>query len=359
MNHNYYTVHLLTALPKHNLNADENGLPKQVRQGGVPRGVLSAQSLKRAARVRFETQTGDTSYRSGALAEEAVRRAVELAAASGVTLDEDAATAAATAAIQKFANGKKAAPAAGSEETRKNSLLWLSDDELDALTTQLAESQDPSPETIVANAATSSLAIAAFGRMFAAEPGLSTHAAVAVGPAVTTHPIVIETDSFTAVDDLATHGGAGHLGQMFHTSGVYYRSFTVDRAQLRRNWLAWGDDKARDRLAGMFRSLVLALPTGGTNSTAADILPSFIVAEQQRHRCAYSFDKPVNADETGGFVAPSVAGLLDMAAKARAFDPDQFAGLTLSGVDADLSGSDETPAALAELTDSFLAWVSA
>ena len=51
---NYLTIHSLTALPWHNLNRDDRGLPKQVREGGKTRGRLSSQSLKRAIRVAYE-----------------------------------------------------------------------------------------------------------------------------------------------------------------------------------------------------------------------------------------------------------------------------------------------------------------
>ncbi|MFV0550841.1 MAG: type I-E CRISPR-associated protein Cas7/Cse4/CasC, partial [Anaerorhabdus sp.] len=49
----FITAHILRALPMHNLNRDQNGLPKSQFDGGIQRGRLSSQSLKRPARIAF------------------------------------------------------------------------------------------------------------------------------------------------------------------------------------------------------------------------------------------------------------------------------------------------------------------
>ena len=43
-------LHLLQSFPVSNLNRDDIGQPKTVRFGGYPRGRISSQCLKRAAR---------------------------------------------------------------------------------------------------------------------------------------------------------------------------------------------------------------------------------------------------------------------------------------------------------------------
>jgi CRISPR system Cascade subunit CasC len=330
---NFLTIHSLTALPWHNLNRDDRGLPKQVREGGKTRGRLSAQSLKRAIRVAFElgaaTPSSD-SYRSRSLGEEVARRATALAAGRGVAFDENAARKAADKVIRsltaKASEGKEVAEDA---PATADTMTWLSGEEIDSLAQSLADGGGTIDLRSV-NSATGSLAMAAFGRMFAAQSDLQTEAAIAVGPATTTHPITIEVDYFTTVDDL-NNNGAGHLGQAFYTSGVYYRSVTIDKRQLKTSWTGWNSPDSTERLNLLVRSLITALPTGKDNSSAPNTKPALIIAEEQEHRTAYDFHEPVKAAPDGGYLETSISRLLDQAAAARAFDRDEFGSTFISG----------------------------
>src|SRR5665811_1187840 len=85
----YLTLHLLNALPWHNMNRDANGRPKRLKQGGVERAMLSSQSLKRAARVAYEDAViADKSFRSSKYGvDEVLERVTVLAAANGLQVD--------------------------------------------------------------------------------------------------------------------------------------------------------------------------------------------------------------------------------------------------------------------------------
>ncbi len=337
---NFLTIHSLTALPWHNLNRDDRGLPKQVREGGKARGRLSSQSLKRAIRVAYELESfadGTGSLRSRELHEEVVRRAAVIAEKAGTPFDEKEAKKAAAKVIksltakEKEKEGEKgAADAAGSDSDTGDTITWLSGEEIDALAGALAGGGGPILASDVVSSSTGSLSIAAFGRMFAAQSNLQTEAAIAVGPATTTHPITIEVDYFTTVDDLGD-GGAGHLGQAFYASGVYYRSVTLDKKQLRDSWTGWDSPDAHARLSLLVRSLVTALPAGKDNSSAPNTKPALVIAEVQAHRGAYEFHEPVTADTDGGYLSGSIERLINQAAAARAFDPSEFGDTTVSG----------------------------
>jgi len=326
MHHPYLTVHTITALPWHNLNRDENGAPKQVTEGGVTRARLSSQSLKRAARIGFErdAEKRQQSLRTKLAVPLIVERVAELR--GGLTKQEEKKL---TTAI---ATRVKSLTHASESASDKETLVWLSAGELEQLAQTFAKDDDaPAVEA----SSTDSLAIAAFGRMFAAAPGLNIPAAVSVGDAVTTHAAVIELDWFASVDDAQTeHLGAGQLGFTMQTSGVYYRSFTLDRAQLARNWdLSLDSAEAEPLLRSFIRHITLDLPAGRSSGTAAQTLPALIVAEEQSHRVVYDFHQPVTADESG-FLAPSIQSLLNKAADARAFDPDLFGAAFYSGTTA-------------------------
>ena len=101
MTHNYLTVHVLTALPFHNVNRDDQGRPKQVTEGGVDRARISSQAFKRAARETFENASHNLkSVRSRHI----VATVVENAKAIEPNLDVNAATINATAAILRLTN---------------------------------------------------------------------------------------------------------------------------------------------------------------------------------------------------------------------------------------------------------------
>lgn len=365
---NYLTIHSLTALPWHNLNRDDRGLPKQVREGGKTRGRLSSQSLKRAIRVAYELDSfadGTKSLRSRELHEEIVRRAVALATANGVEFDEASALKIATKIVKSLtAKDKDAAESDGpAKEASSDTMTWLSGDEIDALAGVLASGGGAAIKAAdhIKNR-TGSLSIAAFGRMFAAQSDLQTEAGIAVGPATTTHPIMIEVDYFTTVDDLPRKDdrGAGHLGQAFYTSGVYYRSVTIDKKQLRDSWTGWDSPDAADRLGLLVRSIVTALPSGKDNSTAPNTRPVLILAETQAHRTAYEFHEPVKADADGGYLKGSIDRLIEQAAQARAFDPSEFGESFVSGTSASADlviGFEHSAANLPQLTERIVEWL--
>ena len=317
MSHRLLTVHTLTALPWHNLNRDENGAPKQVTEGGVTRARLSSQSLKRAARVGFERdrEQAEASVRTKVAVQVIVDRVIELRG----DIPKAELTKLKTAVNTRV---KELTHAEGSKST-KETTVWLSAGEVEQVAQSFARSTTGEP--IVTATSTDSLAIAAFGRMFAAAPGLAVASAVSVGDAVTTHAAAIELDWFTSVDDAeTTHSGAAQLGFSSRTTGVYYRSFTIDRAQLARNWdLDLTSTEAEEQLRLFVRHLTLALPGGNNAGTAAQTLPAFVFAEEQAHRVAYDFHEPVTAND-GGFLTPSIDALQAKASGARAFDPTLF-----------------------------------
>jgi CRISPR system Cascade subunit CasC len=381
---NFLTVHTLTSLPFHNRNRDDRGQPKQLREGGKIRSYMSSQSRKRSMRVGYERFATDFdglngSVRSKTIAEAGLERAVEIAAERGIadfdrrdalrraretvksltTSAGKTATKAETAAEkrrelyerkiagsdsyeqlladfdEKAAALKAKAEATGEavDDSTGDTAVWVTDQEIENLATALVNSTSDIQSNSVFDSVTSSLANSAFGRMMAANPGLSIEAAVAVTPAVTTHAIQVNIDYFTAVDDRRAKGAA-HLDQASYTSGVYYASSTFDRRQLRNTWSGFGSADTDELLGEFVRHVVLDLPQGKKNATAADTFPSVIIAEQQRARTGYQFQTPVEADANGGFLKPSQDEIYRQANRARAFDPRHFGKTVVSGTEA-------------------------
>lgn len=322
----FVTVHILRALPMHNLNRDQNGLPKAQFDGGVQRARLSSQSIKRPARIALRgALTGGGSYRTRNVVGEIDSIAADWASKNGKSYDSKSGKAKIKSIVDPLVKSDD-------KEGQKETILLFSAAEMETLAVAVVEAQnsdtDPSLDDFILDDRSASLDIAAFGRMFAHRADLSTQAAVAVSHAVTTHQMSLTIDYFTAVDDLRTENGtdsgAGHLGLAYFTSGVYYSTFTIDTDQLARSWSGFTGDTARDQVTALVKALIKALPDGKVNSTNPNTLPVVVLAETQRTRVAYSFDTPVQPDPEGGYTRPSIAKLAEQRSLALSFDPGNF-----------------------------------
>ena len=397
----YLTLHLLNALPWHNMNRDANGRPKRLKQGGVERAMLSSQSLKRAARVAYEDAViADKSFRSSKYGvDEVLARVTVLAAENGRNVDlvklrkdiepvilhlvaaKPPKPPKATKATKATDSEDLDAAASGDEEGSAATNVWLSGDELDtiaraALDTDLSrwlkkkdnkagEFQVTDEHPVGLDHKVGSLAIAAFGRMFANASDRQTDSAIAVSPATTTHRVVIETDYFTTVDDLQDRynpdGGAGasYIDTANFTSGVYYRSVTIDREQFRRSWSGLRSKDADDRLRTLLRSIIYALPTGKKNSAPAQTKPLAVLLEEQSYRSAYEFDTPVSPDQetNGGYKAPSVARLAAERRAALRFDPAVFGQALVAGTADDLDQFEVDVVAVGDIVEHIIKWL--
>lgn len=324
-NKKFITVHIVNTLPLHNLNRDQSGQPKSQFDGGVQRGRLSSQSLKRAARVGYRNAGANGSIRTRMADDAVLAEAIEYAKASGLAFDEKKGEVAIKKVIGSLAS---------KSEDAKDSILLFSLAELTSLAQSAVKKQqageEPELKDFILDATSPSLDVAAFGRMFANQTDLGTHAAIAVSHATMTHQMALTTDYFTAVEEYGQeHAGAAHLGLAFYTSGVYYRTFTIDADQLRRSWSGVTGEGAAEDLALLVKELILALPTGKVNSTNAHTRPTLVLAELQNYRSAYEFDRPVVAE--GGYKENTVKALAASRSLALEFDEENFSDAAIQG----------------------------
>lgn len=336
----FITFHILTALPNHNLNRDQSGQPKSQFDGGVQRSRLSSQALKRAARVAFRDGDSVGSIRTKYAASTVLDIAREYAEEVGVTIDEKKVKQRAGALIKGLTT-TKASKNPDEVDEKKDSILLFSLAEVTSLAHTLVEAQREDAQPVedkdipfILDASSPSLDVAAFGRMFAERSDLSTHAAIAVSHAITTHKMTLTTDYFTAVDEnpsAAPKAGASHLGLNFFTSGVYYRTFTLDIDQLKRSWSGFGKPGSDEAIRALLTALVLALPSGKVTTTNAHALPTLVLAEQQSFRNGYSFETPISAAAGGGYEEPSVKRLAEQRALALDFSPENFGPSAFAG----------------------------
>lgn len=349
---NFITIHIVNDIPWSNLNRDDTGTPKRTILGGVERGLLSSQSIKRAIRKDFEKRileerpensikipnldgeiSKDASVRSRYLSEWVVKRSKYLSG-QGDLFNEKSARKTIDGFLKKLVGGSDG----------KDTVIWLSIEELETLAKVIADSVDDNGALgeAISKGKTGSLAIASFGRMFAASTNNNVDAAIAVSPAISTHQNLIETDYFIASDDYGqfkrgedgievnnSGAGAAHIGTALYTSGVFYRTITIDVKELERNWTGATSENARIQVKQLIRSIVQNLPTGKKNTTAPYVTIPLIIADQQEYREALSIESPV--ESRGGFLVPSVEKILNEHERAKEFNKSNYGKSLISG----------------------------
>jgi len=289
----FVQLHLLTSYPPANLNRDDLGRPKTARMGGVERLRVSSQSLKRHWRTSDlfqEATAGHVGVRTKRLGVE-VRKKLEEA---GVK-EKDA---------QKWA--REIADVFGalkkdSEEIEQLAHIGPEENQaVEELTNTLAqENRSPKKEELsLLRKNPTAVDVALFGRMLAADPAFNVEAACQVAHALTVHPVVIEDDYFTAVDDLNSgeeDRGAAHIGETGFAAGLFYSYVCINRDQLVAN-LSGNEELADRAIAALAEAAVKVAPTGKQNSFGSRAYASFVLAEkgpQQPRSLSVSFLKPI------------------------------------------------------------------
>jgi CRISPR-associated protein Cas7/Cse4/CasC, subtype I-E/ECOLI len=260
-------IHLLQNVAPSCLNRDDTNTPKTCEFGGFIRARVSSQSWKRAVREFFRAEN---SVPVGTRTKDLAGRLIErLGAEVSPEVIEKFVIEAYSKMDGKAAKGQTAAQTAV--------LVFISDAEIEEAAACLRaglSARDAAPRL---RAARQSADIALFGRMLAENPERNVDAACQVAHALSTHAVDLETDFFTAVDDLTAgrdESGAGMLGTQGFNSACFYRYALIDRDQLIQNLS--GDAALADRtIAAFLNAFTLALPTAKQNSHAAQNPPSF------------------------------------------------------------------------------------
>lgn len=341
----YVDVHVLQTVPPSNLNRDDAGSPKQAVYGGVRRARVSSQAWKRAARSQFvsllpadrlATRTKKiTSLVADRLAkqtdlpvEEATRIATRLLQPLGITPGRKAAETAYLLFLGRAQLDAITALVAG----RVGELAAMTDEELDAAVKDLPVREHLSRGHPVD--------VALFGRMVADIPSLNVDAATQVAHALSTHPVDIEFDYFTAVDDENPREdtGAGMIGTVEFNSATLYRFATVGVHQLLDN-LDKDADATLHALHAFVTAFVRSMPTGHQNSFAHRTVPHLVavaVRDNQPVNLVSAFESPVHPNAgLAGESARRLAAESRQATDVWALTPLTFAASYPADLDSD------------------------
>ena len=314
----YVDVHALQTLPYANVNRDDLGAPKTLIYGGTERTRVSSQSWKRVVRHEIERRLGDPALRT--------RRVVQSVSALLIEQgwDPDLAVAGARQAI--LSAGKsgikfEAPPKDKPDQNITSVTLYLPASGIGELAAIVAEHRDavaaeaakekPNgilPQERVADVLRSrNGTIQLMGRMLAELPGAEVDGAVQFAHAFTTHGTQVETDFFTAVDDIEKEGdpGSAHMNAAQFSAGTFYRYANIGLGTLLSN-LDGDLDTARELTAEFLRAFVKTVPSGKQNATAAMTIPDLVYIALRSDRpvsFAPAFEKPVGREL--GFGEPS------------------------------------------------------
>lgn len=301
----YLDIHALQTLPYSNVNRDDLGLPKVMEYGGCERTRVSSQSWKRAVRHEVETRLGDPAVRTRRiisavaqrlttqgwepeLAELAGRQVVD-AAGKGIKLERDKEGQPPSTSVLLYL------PAKGLDE-----LARLAADHQEEIR-QIADKKNPKPvlpsDQVADILRSRNGTINLFGRMLAELPGADVDGAVQFAHAFTVHGTEVETDFFTAVDDIrpADDRGSGHMNVGQFSAGTFYRYANVNLHTLLDNLdgdIAAAQELVTEFLAGFLRTV----PSGKQTATAAMTVPELVHVAVRTDRpisLAPAFEQPV------------------------------------------------------------------
>jgi CRISPR system Cascade subunit CasC len=318
----YIDIHALQTVPYANLNRDDLGSPKTLMYGGGERTRVSSQSWKRAVRHEIEQRLGQPAVRTRRIVQAVAaqltargwdedlalaggRQVVLTAGKDGIKVEDDKATTSVTFYLPAAGIGELAAivaehrDAVAAEAGKKKPAAVLPKDRV---------------ETVLRSR---NATIQLMGRMLAELPGAEVDGAVQFAHAFTTHATVVETDFFTAVDDIDKPGDAGsaHMNSGQFSAGTFYRYANAGLATLLAN-LDGDTATAQELTAEFLRAFASTIPSGKQNATAAMTIPDLVYIAVRADRpvsLAPAFEDPVRSQI--GYAQPSRDALSDYAAR--------------------------------------------
>lgn len=360
----FVEIHLLRSFPPSNLNRDDLGTPKTALFGGVRRLRVSSQCLKRTWRMSehfrgafAEDQLGVRTDRLPDQVLGIIGDKLDEASKEGLlgllgSIGKKGGKAAAGDSDAEADEGEDAdggeSEAAEDSGTRTAHLLFLSRQEIESVAKFAEDKAEPLKkvfkkkkiekdavdklrkalvEHLESTTAKNAVDIGLFGRFVTSNEFDTVDGALQVAHALGTQKVEVEYDYFTAVDDLGSEPGAGHLGETEFASSVLYLYACCDLEQLERNLGRRTEDGretdaeaqklARQSLPALVRAMAEATPKGKRTGTAPHTPAEYVEVVVRRGAplsFANAFAKPVSSREEGGDV---IAGSISRLVKHR------------------------------------------
>ena len=330
-----YEIHMLKNYPPTNLNRDDTGAPKTCLFGGVMRGRVSSQCLKRSWRTSpsFRAEIGDDNLgiRTRKLPVLVAEKLVEM----GVTQEF-------AEAIQPRLTG------IGNKEGKETKdgnataqVIFYAKEDITAVAVTVKElldkcktvkdvqklkAKDIQAAVTGADVRPVTLDIALFGRMVTSDAFRDVEASLQVAHAISTNKVSVESDYFTAMDDMLSGSsmdelGAAMIGDVDFNASCYYVYVSIDTDALAEN-LKYADNAeeiVRQAIPALLRAMAFTDPSGKQNSFAGHVMPSVVMVECK--------EKKIPTSMVNAFVEPVGKGgdLVKQSAEKLAAEVDMTA----------------------------------
>lgn len=340
-------IHMLKNYPVTNLNRDETGLPKTCMFGGVQRGRISSQCLKYSWRYSWRTSASfkkkfgedmiatrtrtlpeevAKSLKKQDIPEEYIEVIMNIVAEFGKK-DEDEKT------NKDKENSKKL-------KTETKQIISYSSEDFKAITDCITEElkkckniddvKKIDAKKLQKNIGKRknraiTLDMALFGRMVTSDAFDDVEASMQVAHAISTHRVYMESDFFSAVDDLKPKGGSAILGDIDYNSSCYYIYASIDTDKLRDNLKNFdnADEVMKTAIPALIRTMFWTNPSGKKNSLPGPSMPSAILVEcKEKHipvSYANAYEIPVKPFKDSGIVTESIERLRDECMKSSKY----------------------------------------
>lgn len=319
-------IHMLQNYAPSNLNRDDTGSPKSAYFGGVQRGRISSQCLKRSFRM---SETFQDAFKDDGLLATRTKRLPGLVEEALKTLTNDEkAIAAIVRRVPEIGSesGRGKGKSADNQPLETRQLIFIGANEIAPMAEKLfALYQEKGAKAweklkivditkALGNSVPRSVDIAMFGRMTTSDAFENVQAAVQVAHALSANAVEQEFDYFTAVDDLQPkqEPGAGMIGDVEYNSSTYYKYINVHWDGLVENL---GDDIAIARRAvlALLEAAAIAQPSGKQNTFAAHNLPDLVLVEVREKNLpvsyANAFIQPARSDFKHTLMKDAIAKL--------------------------------------------------
>lgn len=348
-------IHMLKNYPSTNLNRDDTGTPKTCMFGGVQRSRISSQCLKRSWRespvLKQEIDEHWLGIRTRKLpvlvcdklkeqgvSEEMQKIVKQILAGIGKSTKEK------TEKTEKTEKNNEEAQKNNNEAEEINTtkqIVFYSQQDIDTVANyfkkqidenKLSKGLKPKEIKDQANELQKALKsdsktrpitvdIALFGRMVTSDAFADVDASIQVAHAFSTNKVIMETDFFTAMDDMIDgkeENGSAMMGDTDYNSACYYIYASIDIEALKKNLEHAKED--RDKIVSilipaLIKAMALSNPGGKQNSFAGNILPSAVLIECKDYPVpvsyANAFVKPVQSKYDSDLVESSVNRLVD------------------------------------------------
>lgn len=316
-----YEIHMLKNYPPVNLNRDESGAPKSCMFGGTTRGRVSSQCLKRSWRTSpLLAQTIGVEHlgiRTRKLPQLVAEKLTEM----GVNREYIDAV---FPKISGFGNKD------GTENKDGNytaQIIFYAPEDIQAVAESIYETlkdcqslkevkglkaKELQEAVKGAQNRPITLDMALFGRMVTSNAFRDVEASMQVAHAISTNKLNMESDYFTAMDDLLSgdtveEKGSAMIGDTDYNSACYYSYASLDTDILMANLKDTPDAAQIVKVAipALIRTMALTNPSGKQNSFAGNVLPSAILIECKEEKVPVSmvnaFVRPIKPEAANDY----------------------------------------------------------